>query len=126
MWYQTYTHLSPRVAFFLWHSLATSTRMTYRTGQKSFTNSIILYPQFRNPDGSIFTASQPALLEWVSWLGGVCRVQPKTIKSYITHLRSTHVDTNLPFSACKSPLLQHIIRGIKRYMGECDRNPKMP
>jgi len=36
------------------------------------------------------------------------------------------MDSDLPFSACESPLLQCIIRGIKRYMGERDRNPKMP
>src|SRR5882724_9814807 len=92
--------------------------MTYRTGQKSFTDFIILYPQFRNSNGSILPASQSALLEWVAWLGGIRRIQPKTIKSYITHLRSAHVDADLPFSACESPLLQCIIQGIKRYMGE--------
>src|SRR5467141_2307132 len=125
-WYEAYPHLSPHVAFFLWHGLASSTRSTYRTGQKSFTDFIILYPQFRNPDGSALPASQAALLEWVAWLGGAKRLQPKTIKSYITHLRSAHVDADLPFSACESPLLQRVIRGIKRYMGEHDRNPKMP
>src|SRR5882672_8231430 len=70
-WYQTYAHLSQRVAFFLWHSLAPSTRTTYRTGQKSFTDFIILYPQFRNSDSSLLPASQSALLKWVSWLGAV-------------------------------------------------------
>src|SRR5882724_3038586 len=100
--------------------------MTYRTGQKSFTDFIILYPQFRNLNGSILPVSQSPLLKWVAWLGGIRRIQPKTIKSYITHLRSVHVDANLPFSACESPLLQHVIRGIKRYMGECNRNPKLP
>ena len=94
-------------------SLSASTRMTYRTGQKSFTDFIILYPQFRNSNGSILPASQSALLEWVAWLGGIRRIQPKTIKSYITHLRSVHVDADLHFSACESPLLQCVIRGIK-------------
>src|SRR5882724_1558833 len=106
MRYQTYAHLSPRFAFFLWNSLATSTRMTYRTGQKYFTDFILLYPQFRNSDGSILPASQSTLLEWGTWLEGARKIQPKTIKLYITHLHSAHVDANLPFSAWESPLLQ--------------------
>src|SRR5882724_5419942 len=86
----------------------------------------MLYPQFRNRDGSRLPASQTAVLEWVAWLGGAKRLQPKTIKSYITHLWSAHVDAGLPFSACESPMLQHRIRGIKRYMGEHERSPKLP
>jgi len=86
MWYEAFPDLSPHIAFFLWHGLTSLTRLTYRTGQKSFTDFFILYPQFRNPDGSILPASQAALLEWVAWLGGVKRLQPKMIKSYITHL----------------------------------------
>src|SRR5882672_5420381 len=114
------------MAFFLWHGLASSTRSTYRTGQKYFTDFIILYPQFRNPDGSVLQASQATLLEWVAWLGGTKRLQPKMIKSYITHLQSAHIDADLPFSACESLLLQRVICGIKRYMGKHERNPKLP
>src|SRR5882724_7072286 len=125
MWYQTHTHLSPRVAFFLWHGLAALTHMTYRTGQKSFGDFIMIYPQFRNGDGSRLQASQTTVLEWVAWLGGAKRLQPKTIKSYITHLQSTHIDAGLPFSACETPMLQCLIRGIKRYMGERERSPKL-
>jgi len=48
-------------------------------------------------------------LKWVAWLRGVKQLQPKTIKSYIMHLHSAHVDADLPFSACESPMLQRII-----------------
>ena len=126
IWYQASPHLSPHAVFFLWHGLTSLTRLTYRTGQKSFSDFIILYPQFRNADGSILPVSQTAILEWVTWLGGIKRLQPKTIKSYITHLQSAHVDANLPFSACKSPLLQRVICGIKRFMGKRECNPKLP
>jgi hypothetical protein len=61
---------------------------------------------------------------WIASLGGT--VQPKTIKSYLTHVRSMHVDADLPFSAVESPMVQRLIRGIKRYHGERDRKPKMP
>ena len=87
---------------------------------------MVLYPQFRNTDGSLLPVSQATLLEWVAWLSGAKRLQPKTIKSYVTHLQSAHVDAGLSFSACESPMLQRVIRGIKRYMGERERNPKFP
>jgi len=125
-WYQTYTHLSLHITFFLWQGLASSTRLTYRTGQRLFTDFITLYPQFRNIDGSILPASQTALLEWVAWLGGVKQLQPKMIKAYIMHLQSAHIDADMPFSACKSPLPQRVIRGIKWYMGEKDRSASCP
>ncbi|KAJ3791719.1 hypothetical protein GGU11DRAFT_694299, partial [Lentinula aff. detonsa] len=47
-------------------------------------------------------------------------------KQYLTHVRSMHTDVDLPFSATESPLVQRVIRGIKRYHGERDRNPKQP
>jgi len=106
----------PRVTFFLWHGLTTSTHATYRTGQKSFADFIMLYPQFRNTDSLIFPASQATLLKWVCMAWGSQRLQPKTIKSYITHLQFAHVDAGLSFSACELPMLHHVIRGIKRYM----------
>ena len=63
-------------------------------------------------------------MAWVAWLGA--RVQARTIKSYLTHLRSLHVDTDLPFSATEAPIVQRLIRGIKRYHGEAGRKPKQP
>src|SRR5882724_10016933 len=70
--------------------------------------------------------SQTSILKWVAWLGSVMRLQPKTIKSYIAHLWSAHMDTNIPFSVCESPLLKQVICGIKRYMGQREHNPKLP
>ena len=85
-----------------------------------------MHPQFRNSDGSNLPVSQTAILEWVGWLGGMKQLQPKTIKSYVTHLRAAHIDTDLPFATCKSPLLQRLILGIKWFTGEWERNPKLP
>ena len=44
----------------------------------------------------------------------------------ITHLRSLHIDNDLPFEACEPLQLQRMVRRIKRYMGEKDRKPKLP
>ncbi len=84
-----------------------------------------LNPVFANPDGSILPASQHAVMEWVASLGAR-GLQPKTIKSYLTGVRSLHVDADLPFAVCESPVVQRLIRGIKRYHGERARNPKLP
>ena len=65
---------------------------------------------------------------WNGWHGSVAPKgsSQKKIKAYITHLQSGHVNAGLAFTACKSPLLQCIICGIKRYMGEHEQIPKLP
>lgn len=37
-----------------------------------------------------------------------------------------HTDMDLPFTVCKSLLVQRLICGIKRYHREKDRKPKQP
>lgn len=64
-------------------------------------------------------------MEWVASLGDR-RLQPKTIKGYLSSVRSLHVDAGIPFEACESATVQRLIRGIKRYYGERERNPKLP
>ena len=46
-----------------------------------------------------------------------------TIKAYLGHVKSLHVNSDLPFHAIKSPVVQRVIRGIKRYFGDRDRKP---
>jgi len=92
--------------------------MTYRTGQKYFFDFITLYPHFRNTHGSVLPETKITTIEWVTCIEEIKSLQPKTIKSYVMHLCSSHVNADLPFSTCESQMLQRIIRGIKRYMGE--------
>jgi hypothetical protein len=108
-WYDQHTQWPKTVAFYLWHRLAASTRCTYSTGQCQFINFIHLYSLY-NSDRSILPASQNAIMSWVTNLAGC--VQPKTIKAYLT--------ANLLFTACESPVVGHLIRGIKKYHGEKD------
>jgi integrase len=63
-------------------------------------------------------------MSWIASLAG--RVQPKTIKAYLSAVRSLHVDADLPFSICESPVVQRLIRGIKRFHGEKDRKRVQP
>jgi integrase len=122
-WYEQFTQWSKTVSFYLWHGLASSTRRTYSTGQKSFINHVKLHSLY-NADGAVLPATQPAVMSWIASLGG--RVQPKTIKGYLSAVRSLHVDADLPFAITESPIVQRLIRGIKRYHGEKDRKPVQP
>jgi len=63
-------------------------------------------------------------MSWIAHLAN--RVQPKTIKAYLTAVRSLHTDADLPFTACDSPVVGRLIRGIKKYHGEKDRKPVQP
>ncbi|KAF8193188.1 hypothetical protein K438DRAFT_1589766, partial [Mycena galopus ATCC 62051] len=75
-------------------------------------------------DGPILPTTQPAVMSWVTSLAG--QVQPKTIKAYLSAVCSLHVDTDLPFSICESPVVQHLIRSIKHFQGERDCKPVQP
>lgn len=75
--------------------------------------------------GQYLPATASAILEWAAFLGKR-GLQPKTIKGYISSIRSLHVDAGLPFDVCESPTLQRLIRGIKRFHGEKARQPKLP
>ncbi len=113
------------MAHYLWHSLASSTRKSYSTGQHSYLDFARLHPAYCNTDGGLLPATQHGVMEWTTSLGAR-GLQPKTIKAYLSSLHSLHVDANLPFTTCKSPLVQCLLRGIKRCHGERDCNPKLP
>lgn len=117
--------MSHRAAFYLWHGLASSTRKTYSSGQKSFIDFARLHPYLLSEPGKFLPATDKAVVEWICSLGGR-GLQPKTIKGYLSAVRSLHVDEGLPFDACESETVRRVIRGIKRYHGERDRSPKQP
>jgi hypothetical protein len=71
-------------------------------------------------------ANKTAVLEWVAHLGYSRRILASTIKAYLGHLKSLHVDADLPFDAVDSSVTQRLIRGIKRYFGDRARKPVAP
>ncbi|KAG9098957.1 hypothetical protein FS749_002475 [Ceratobasidium sp. UAMH 11750] len=104
-WYGCYSMYDKNTAVYLWHSLNDSTCCTYSTGQHSYLNWVAERGR-PNDNGSAILASVYNLLGWVSYLGG--KVEPKTIKSYITHVALLHVDCDIPFKAMESPLLKRV------------------
>jgi hypothetical protein len=74
----------------LWWGLSQNTRKTYNTARRSYTTYCALNEPRRPP----FPVTAPLICNWVASLGG--RVKPATMKSYITGLRSLHIDMGLP------------------------------
>ena len=48
-------------------------------------------------------------MEWITTLAG--RIKVKTMKQYLTGLRSYHVDLGLPAAAFQNERLERVIRG---------------
>jgi hypothetical protein len=88
-------------------------------------NGLTVRASLLTSPGQILPATPHGILEWIAYLGDR-GITPKTIKSYLSSVRSLHVDACLPFDSCESPTIQRVILGIKRYYGERQRIPKMP
>ncbi|KAF5362796.1 hypothetical protein D9757_011021 [Collybiopsis confluens] len=122
-WFQAHPHVSTRVAFYLFH--ASGTRKTYSSGQRQYIDFVRARPALCTSPGQFLPATTLGILEWVASLGDRA-LQPKTIKAYLSSVRSLHVDAGLAFDAIESPTVQRLICGIKRYYGEKPRHPKLP
>jgi hypothetical protein len=98
----------------IWHGLSPSTRTTYKTARTSFE----YFCQIRNQPA--FPAQRLHLIEWVtlrSTGSSEChqdRITGDTIASYLSALRSVHVDRGLPTSVFDDETLKRVIAGIKR------------
>lgn len=65
------------------------------------------------------------MTSWVASLSG--KVQPKTIKSYITGVRSQQVDLGYEnLDVFHSPQLERIIAGVRRLHGEANTQERQP
>ena len=109
--------------FYLLRGLAQSTRRTYETPRRSFIRFCTLSGR-RHPSGSCLPATGRWLIEWITTLAG--RIKVKTMKQYLSGLRSYHVDLGLPVAAFQDERLERVIRGIKRDHAEPDRRERSP
>lgn len=68
-----------------------------------------------------FPATNNSLIKWVGHLGNR-RVVAKTIKAYLTSLRSAHIDIGFQkdLDAFHSPSLQRVITKIRRLRAEAE------
>ena len=73
-----------------------------------------------------FPASSQTLCDWVAHLGNK-RPKSKTLKSYVTGVRSVHVDMGYEdLAAFHSPQLERVIAGLRRMRGEAGSLERRP
>ena len=119
-WYEQ-TPLPREAARLLWWGLATKTRKTYSISTKAYTSHCAMHGH--TPP---FPALIASLASWIAALSAK-RVQSKTIKSYLTGLRSAHVDLGYEDLAMfQNAQLQRIIAGNRRLHGEADLLERRP
>lgn len=120
-WYEEV--LFPRtIARYIWWGLADRTRKSYRTATRSYTMSCAISGK------SPFPATLENLLVWVSEMGER-RILPKSIKLYISGIRSFQVDmgtTGKELEVFHHPTLERVIQGIRRLRGEPDVKERLP
>ena len=109
--------MSREAARFIWWGLSFKTRKTYATPTKSYTFFCGM-SGIRPP----FPATNSSLIEWVAHLGNK-RIKAKTIKAYLTGLRSARVDMCFEdnLDVFHSPSVLRIIAGIRRHEARLGR-----
>ena len=113
--------LSRNAARYLWWGISTKTCSTYLTASR-------LYSEFCAFKGiqPAFSITLPALSSWVASLGDR-RLQVKTIKVYLTGVRSAHINMGfIKLGVFHNPMLQRIIAGIHRLRGEAGTKERCP
>lgn len=109
-------------ARYIWWGVAIHTRQSYQTALNSYTNECAFR---RTPP---FPATVQSLASWVASLGHR-RLQVKSIKSYITGVRSAQLDigaTRAELEVFHHPSLERLVNGIKRLQGEAGRRERRP
>ena len=114
-------HMVQRSRTFYLVRLAPKTRKTYSAPAKSY----IIHCALHGIQPA-FPATCHLLADWVAQLG-VKRVKAKTIKSYLTAVRSAHVDMlHHDLTVFHAPELEHMIAGIRRLHGEAGTQERRP
>ena len=73
-----------------------------------------------------FPATPKVLADWVAHIANK-RPKAKTLKAYVTGVRSVHVDMGYEdLSPFHSPLLQRVITGLRRMRGEAETRERRP
>ena len=119
-WYSQ-TALPREVARLLWWGLAAKTRKTYVTPTKLYSAHCAI-----NGSTPFFPVIVNSLASWIAHLS-TRRVKAKTIKAYLTGVRSAHVDMGYEdLTVFHNPQLQRIIAGIRRLRGEAGIKERRP
>jgi len=116
---------SHQYALLLWAGLSAGTRRSYQAATQSYEHYCGLHKLTAWP------ASEESLGRWIATraFGSADRYQgqikPDTIQSYVSALRSYHVDLGLPTAVFKSPTLDRLIQGA-RSLFQGSRRERLP
>lgn len=116
---------SYQYALLLWAGLSAGTRRSYKAAIQSYEHYCGLHGLTTWP------ASEKSLGRWIATraFGSVDKFQgqikPNTIQSYISALRSYHVDHGWPTAVFKSPTLDRLIQGA-RSLFQGPRRERLP
>jgi len=113
--------LSAIAAYYLWRGLAPSTRWNYNTPRARFT-TFCEHSDYRHYNGGCLPAKASWLIEWLCSLAGTIKV--KTMKLYLTGIKSYQLDLGIDCKAFADPRLERIIQGIKRDHNEPERRTR--
>ena len=104
----------------LWWGLSAKTRSGYSTAVKSYRVHCALKGL------APFAATLTSLASWIAELS-TKRIQARTVKKYLTALRSAHVDMGYDgLAVFHHPQLQRMIAGIRRLRGEPNTKERCP
>jgi hypothetical protein len=109
-------------ARWIWFGLAIKTRSSYDSAVRSYREHCMIWGL------PVFPATIESLRSWVSTLG-TRGLKAKSIKAYLTGVRSYHVDMGHPDETLRifhSNALQRMINGIKRVHGESGSRERLP
>ena len=115
--------LSQVAGYYLWRGLAPTTRRNYNTPRSRFTTFCEL-SGYRHQNGGCFPAKATWLIEWLCSLAGTVKV--KTMKLYLTGIKSYQLDLGISCTAFSDPRLERTIQGIKRDHNEPERRMRTP
>ena len=112
-WYNQ-TPLPREAARLLWWGLSAKTRSGYSSAVKTYRVHCALNGL------APFAATLTSLASWIAELS-TKRIQARTVKKYLTALRSSHVDMGYDgLAVFHHPQLQRMIAGMRRLRGEPD------
>ena len=110
----------PGVQYHCMHALAPATRHLYTAGQQHYTNFCHLHTRPLGPAPDI------TLTEFVTYLADVVHLTPTSITTYLSAVRSLHIDRGWPNPLQAAPLTQRVLSGIKRIHGMHSRLNRLP
>ena len=102
------------------HALAPATSHLYAAGQQHYTNFCRLHARPLGP------ATDTTLAEFVTYLADVVHLTPTSIKTYLSAVRSLHIDRGWPDPLQAAPLTQRVLSGVKRIHGMHSRLNRLP